>query len=457
MGCVFSVKLAATSTLCPAAWPIGLGGRRAHVGKDMVVARVDHGHLVAAKGRRSLAHLDQVAQRMIDATLDACAGRGGAPSSASRSRGRCTQRLSSALAGSLTIAVVVERADLVAQVDQRDAADAEDDAVDAADAAHGQLDLGRVAAAQGALQPGQRGQGAGDAGVAGAWVLLEGQAARKRALEAPGVKVVEKAAVVVAVDAQRRRVVVVKGPADVVVAAHVVDPGAVGRDAEAVAHRALQHAHLARGQAVPQQRHQQRVVGELAFVVADVLRHLVGVDDGLGLEEQAGRGDAQQGVEGLDQRVRLGQVLAARAHLLPDEGHRIQAQHLDPGVGQEEHLARHLAEDRRVAVVQVPLEDVEGRPDPHADLGAIGERARMLVGEDLAQRALVGVGHRAVGEDKVVLAIVRVAGQGALAQRCSSDVWLKIKSSTRLMPCARRSAARALSSSIVPRRSSTVR
>ena len=89
--------------------------------------------------------------------------------------------------------------------------------MDQADAADGQLDLRRVAAAQGALQPGQRGQRAGDAGVAGAWVLLEGQAAGKRAREAAGVEGVEKAAVIVAVDAQRGGVAVVKGPADVVV------------------------------------------------------------------------------------------------------------------------------------------------------------------------------------------------------------------------------------------------
>ena len=178
MGCVFSVKLAATSTLCPAGVAIGLGGRRAHIGKDMVVARVDHGHLIAAKGRRSLAHLDQVAQRMIDATLD---GRRVVAAFHLLPVGRrpvhpaavvCLGRI-------VDVAVVVERADLVAQVDQRDAADAEDDGVHEADAANGQLDFGRVAAAQGALQPSQRGQGAGDAGVACARVLLEGQPARE--------------------------------------------------------------------------------------------------------------------------------------------------------------------------------------------------------------------------------------------------------------------------------------
>jgi hypothetical protein len=36
----------------------------------------------------------------------------------------------------------------------------------------------------------------------------------------------------------------------------------------------------------------------------------------------------------------------------------------------------------------------------------------MLVGEDLAQRAFVGVGHGAVGEQEVVVGVLRVAGAG---------------------------------------------
>ena len=46
--------------------------------------------------------------------------------------------------------------------------------------------------------------------------------------------------------------------------------------------------------------------------------------------------------------------------------------------------------------------------------GAVGEGAGVLVGEDLAQRRLVGVGHRAVGEHAVVVLVLRVARQGLL-------------------------------------------
>ena len=97
------------------------------------------------------------------------------------------------------------------------------------------------------------------------------------------------------------------------------------------------------------------------------------------------------------------------AELLPDERDGVHAQHLDPEVGEEQHLAGHRPEHGGIRVVQVPLERVERRPDPSA-VGQLHERPRMVVGEDLAHRALVGVGHGAIGEDQVEVPIVRIVG-----------------------------------------------
>ena len=49
------------------------------------------------------------------------------------------------------------------------------------------------------------------------------------------------------------------------------------------------------------------------------------------------------------------------------------------------------------------------------------------------------------------------AATAPVAQACSSEVWLKMKSSTRLMPSARSAAARACRSAIVPRAGFTSR
>ena len=111
------------------------------------------------------------------------------------------------------------------------------------------------------------------------------------------------------VDAEFGCLFIGEGPADVIVHADIIDPGTAGLDAKPLAHRIGQHAHLPRGQRIPQQRHQQRIVRELALGGADIFDHLIRVDDGFGFEQQARRGDAGQGIIGLDNHVRFGQVL----------------------------------------------------------------------------------------------------------------------------------------------------
>ena len=64
--------------------------------------------------------------------------------------------------------------------------------------------------------------------------------------------------------------------------------------------------------------------------------------------------------------MRLRQVLARGAELLPDEGDGVHPQDLHALVGQEEHLSGHGPEDFRVGVVQVPLDGVERSPHPPA-------------------------------------------------------------------------------------------
>src|SRR6266700_4459934 len=181
--------------------------------------------------------------------------------------------------------VVVQWAELVAQVDQRDTADAQDNAVQHQDAPHSQLNLLLVGVVlDRLLQPRKRGQRARDAGVAGGRVLLEGYAACKRAGEAPNVELVQERPVAGRIDPLPAGVVVVKSPADIVVRAQVVHPGRTLRQPETVAHRVIEQLDLAGRQRLPQQRHQQRVVAYLALPRADVAQHVVGMDDSLGLE-----------------------------------------------------------------------------------------------------------------------------------------------------------------------------
>ena len=112
-----------------------------------------------------------------------CRGRAAGQTPASRPVAGAPSGCRSPWPGSLLIAVVVQLANLVAQVEQWNAADGQNHAVDQQDAADGQLDLERGLLAQRLLQAGQRGACAGDAAVAGLQILLEGQAARESCLE----------------------------------------------------------------------------------------------------------------------------------------------------------------------------------------------------------------------------------------------------------------------------------
>jgi hypothetical protein len=106
-------------------------------------------------------------------------------------------------------------------------------------------------------------------------------------------------------------------------------------------------------------------------------------------------------------------VLAVGAQALPDERDRVEPQNLHAGVGDEQHLLGHRTEDRRVGVVQIPLEAVEGRPDPFADVLTPGKAPMAHCGEDLTQCVLVGIRHRPVGEEEVETLVLVVACLGA--------------------------------------------
>ena len=188
--------------------------------------------------------------------------------------------------------VVVERADFVAEINQGQAAGTQGDAVQEFDAVNGVWVVLR--------QTCQGGGSTADAAVAGIGVVLEGEAAREAAVEMVDEEAVEELAVVVAVDAELPCVFVGERPADVVMAADVVDPRGMVGQVVAVGEGLVEQVDFAGGEGVPQQCHLQRVVADLAFVLSDVLDDLVGVDDGFGFEEHGRCGDAHDGVERAD-------------------------------------------------------------------------------------------------------------------------------------------------------------
>ena len=108
-----------------------------------------------------------------------------------------------------------------------------------------------------------------------------------------------------------------------------------------------------------------------------------------------------------------------------------------PAVGEVEHDRGVLAQHRGVGPVDVPLPRVEGRPDPALELVVPREVARREVGEDLGQRALVGVGttaRRARRRRGSSPGSAASPARAATAHSCSRATWLSTRSSTSEMP-----------------------
>jgi hypothetical protein len=304
---------------------------------------------------------------------------------------------------------VVEQAELVAHPEHGQAAEAEDDRVREQDPGDGVRVTG--------LEAGQRRQGSGDPPVAGLLVVLEDQPARPRAGERAGVPVGQEPPVGERVQAHGPGVLVGDGPADVVVAARVGDPRGRRRRLWQPLEGVGRQAHVPRGEHRPDLHHQAVVVGEVAHPAGvlpdpEVGRQVRRGDDRLRLEEDRGRGDARHRAQGAGEVVDLGLVLAGGAEALPDEGDRVEPEHLHAEVGQRQDDVGELAQHGGVRPGQVPLVVVEGRPDPARELVVPGEVAGREVGEHLRQGGLVGVRHLPVGVDVEVGPLVGVAGAG---------------------------------------------
>ena len=146
-------------------------------------------------------------------------------------------------------------------------------------------------------------------------------------------------------------------------------------------------------------RHDREVIGHVAFVaVTEVGPHVGRQLVGLGQQHPAGMPRIDVRADRLDDGVRLGQVLAARAIALDQVRHGVEAEAIDAQIEPEVQHRQHLADDRRVVVVEirlmmkkpVPVVRLRDRiPRPVRALGIDEDDPRLLV-------ALVGIAPHVV-------------------------------------------------------------
>ena len=107
--------------------------------------------------------------------------------------------------------------------------------------------------------------------------------------------------------------------------------------------------------------------------------------------------------------MHLRQIAAAGVKLFPDIGRCIQADDVHALIAQVEHVVRHVIEDRRIRIVQIPLIGIERGHDDLAGLLTPGEIARRSRGEHLRHRLLVDVRDRPIVIEEVALLILDFA------------------------------------------------
>ena len=318
-----------------------------------------------------------------------------------------------ALVGVLVVAVVVALAHLIPAVQHGDAALSKHPGVEHQITPHSP-GLGHGIA--GGLQPAQGGGGATQPGVPQPGVVVVQLAPADAAGPLASEPLVQISLVGYLVSAEAGvEPGVVQAPADVIVAAQVVEEQKLlGQSAHGV-QLAAQQGYIAGGQGVPGGSHGGDVVEHVTlgfFGAPEVGYHLGRLHDHLPQQQHAGADNFAGQSHQPHHSVHHGQVAATGAQLLPDVGHSIQPNDVNAPVGQVQQILSHVVHDHGVCIVQVPLIGVEGG---HHHLLAIlqpGEVAGGCGGEHLGHRLLIPVGNVPVVVEEVALPVARLPCPG---------------------------------------------
>ena len=311
------------------------------------------------------------------------------------------------------VGVIVELADLVAAVEHRDAALGHQEGMEHEVKADGQVMLPLVLLHLGRLDAAKGSRRSAKAGVAQTRVVIIQLTAGVASPPFAGQVVVEVLLVGDLLLAKLAEEIIVKPPADVVVAAEVVQEDILLREREDRVHLVAEQPDVAGRDRVPHGAHGRDVVEHVAlglFDRAEVRDHLGGLHDDFAEKERAGADDLAGHAHDAHQRVHLREVPALRAELLPNIRNRVEADDINSVVAEVQHIARHVVEHDRVAVIEIPLVGVEGGHDDFAQLREFGKVSRRGRWEDLRNRLLELTRDVPVVEEEVTILVLRLAG-----------------------------------------------
>ena len=202
---------------------------------------------------------------------------------------------------------------------------------------------------------------------------------RKASREGTFIEAVEILLVKQRIDHQPLFLFLVQSPADIVMAAQIIDKIAVVRQAVDHIHLMLQKPGVLGGKRGPEIDHAGNAVKHVALRMLrrpKIGGKLLRGHDHLSLQDHGRADHLQHHAQHAHDPVDLRKVPAAGPKLLPDIGDRVDAEDLHAQVGKEQDVRRHLVEHDGILIVQIPLIGVKGGQHIFFHLLAPGKIAR---------------------------------------------------------------------------------
>ena len=319
--------------------------------------------------------------------------------------------------GILVVGVVVFLADLIAAVENGDAALGEQEGVEHDIQADRAVQLGFIALIFRRLNAAQGCGGPAQAGIAEAGVIIVELTAGITVIALTGQVVIKEFLVGDLFHPELLEEFIIQAPADIIVAAQVIQEGIFVRQGKNSLHLVAEKPHVMGRNGVPCAGHRSHVVDHMALGLLqgpEIGNDLGGLHDDLAQEQCSGADDLCSHAHQTDQGMDLGEVAAVGAQFLPDVRCRVQADDVHTVVAEVEHIGSHIIEDHWIRIVQIPLVGIESGHDHLAGFLTPGKIARSSRREDLGDRFFKFIRNIPVVIEEISVLIFLFAGAGAL-------------------------------------------
>ena len=294
------------------------------------------------------------------------------------------------LEGILMVGIIVFLPDLITAVQDRDAALGQQESVEHDIQPDRAVKLFFVQFILGGLNAAEGSRSAAQAGVPQTGIIVVQLAAGITVIALAGQIIIEVFLVGDFLHPELLQILIVQSPADIIVAAQIVQEDIVVGQGKDRLHLVAEKPHVVRSHRMPGAGHRGDIVEHVAlglFQRPEIGNDLGGLHDDLAQEQGAGADDLRRHPHQAHQGVDLREIAAVCPQLFPDIGRRVQADDVHTVVAQVQHVRSHIIEDDRIRVIEVPLIGVKGRHDDLAGLLTPGEvsgcRGRKDLGDSL--------------------------------------------------------------------------